>query len=202
MPDDTIDFEQIHAEYRPKVLRYLARLAGEHEAEDLAQAVLLKVSRNLGGFRGEASLATWIYRIATNTALDRLRSAPLRREVLAAGPEADGETGAESVPGWPTEAPVLADRQLIRQEMNACIRSVFEGLPENYRTVLALAEVEELKDREIAEILQVSLETVKIRLHRARARLRRELESCCNFYRDERGEIACDRKSGPNETDP
>lgn len=57
MPDATIDFEQLHAQYRPKVLRYLARLAGEHEAEDLAQAVFLKVSRNLGSFGGEASLS-------------------------------------------------------------------------------------------------------------------------------------------------
>jgi hypothetical protein len=56
MPDATIDFEQLHAQYRPKVLRYLTRLAGEHEAEDLTQVVFLKVNQNLGGFRSEASL--------------------------------------------------------------------------------------------------------------------------------------------------
>jgi RNA polymerase sigma-70 factor (ECF subfamily) len=78
--------------------------------------------------------------------------------------------------------------------MNSCIREYIEQLPEDYRAVLVLSEVEGLKNLEIAEILGVSLYTVKIRLHRARARLKERLGSHCNFYLDERSELACDRK--------
>ena len=88
----------------------------------------------------------------------------------------------------------MPDRQLIRKEMSDCIREIVESLPENYRTVLILSEFEELADCQIAEVLDISLETVKIRLHRARAKLRKELERHCSFYRDERNELACDRK--------
>lgn len=69
-----MDFEQIHAAFRPKVQRYLARLVGEGEAEDLTQEVFLRISRALPTFRGECQLSTWIYRIARNAALDRLRA--------------------------------------------------------------------------------------------------------------------------------
>ncbi len=68
-------------------------------------------------------------------------------------------------------------------------------LPENYKTVLVLSELEGLKNQEIAEILVLSLDTVKIRLYRARAKLKKELEIHCNFYHDERNELACDLKS-------
>jgi RNA polymerase sigma-70 factor (ECF subfamily) len=78
--------------------------------------------------------------------------------------------------------------------MNDCIKGVVDGLPENYRTVLILSDLEELTNNEIAEVLDISLETVKIRLHRARTRLKKELEHHCSFYKDERNELACDRK--------
>jgi len=79
--------------------------------------------------------------------------------------------------------------------MNKCIRDFVEKLPENYRTVVVLSELEGLINNEIAEILGVSLDTVKIRLHRARVKLKKELETHCSFYRDERNELACDLKS-------
>jgi RNA polymerase sigma-70 factor, ECF subfamily len=78
--------------------------------------------------------------------------------------------------------------------MNSCIRNFIENLQENYRTVVILSELEGLKNKEIAEILNVSLDTVKIRLHRARTQLRKKLESNCNFYRDEQNELSCDLK--------
>jgi RNA polymerase sigma-70 factor, ECF subfamily len=78
--------------------------------------------------------------------------------------------------------------------MSACIRDFIERLPENYKTVMVLNEIEAFKNDEIAAILELSLDTVKIRLHRARERLRQDLERGCNFYRDESAELACDRK--------
>ncbi len=69
-----IDFNEAYEKFQPKIARYLTRLVGEHGIDDLTQEVFVKVSLGLKNFRGESQLSTWIYRIATNAALDRLRS--------------------------------------------------------------------------------------------------------------------------------
>jgi RNA polymerase sigma-70 factor (ECF subfamily) len=73
MTDSELEFQHIYSAFRPKIHRYLARLTGADEADDLTQEVFIKVSRGLKGFRGESKLSSWIYRIATNAALDHLR---------------------------------------------------------------------------------------------------------------------------------
>jgi RNA polymerase sigma-70 factor (ECF subfamily) len=78
--------------------------------------------------------------------------------------------------------------------MSACIDEFVARLPDNYKTVMVLSELEGFTNGEIAAILGLTLDTVKIRLHRARETLRKDLEAGCNFYRDERAEFACDRK--------
>ena len=146
------------------MLRYLKRLVGERDAEDLTQLVMVKVSDGLARFRGDSQLTTWIYRIAEH-----------------------------QVPS--TEATA------IRDEMNACVREFVERLPDPYRAVIVLSAMEGFKNREIAEILGQSLDTVKIRLHRAREKLKQDLVAGCTFQRDERNEFACDRKpSTPSST--
>lgn len=193
MADEVFDFEKLHTRYRPKIHRYLCRLAGENEAEDLCQEVFVKVERNLTSFRNEAQLSTWLYRIATNSFYDRLRSPSFKQKSKEYPIEIDDNplekrdfTTQQQKPG--------IDQQVIRDEMNACIRGYIDQLPENYRTVLLLSEEEGFKNREIAEILQVSLDNVKIRLHRAKAKLKVSLQGNCDFYLDERSEISCDRK--------
>lgn len=182
------NFATIYEEFQPRIKRYLGSLAGEDAACDLTQAVFLKVSQSLDNFRGESSLATWLYRIATNLAHDHGASAPVKQQklehLLAEG---------ESLDDLPDSASAATDSAYIRQEMNACIREVVVGLPESYRTVLLLVEFEELTNQEAAEVLGISLETVKIRLHRARQILRRAMQNQCSFYRDERNELMCDR---------
>jgi RNA polymerase sigma-70 factor (ECF subfamily) len=187
------DFSQIYDEYHPKIVRYLARLIGELEAEDAAQEVFVKISRSLGSFRGESSLSTWIYRIATNTAMDYLRKPLSKRSSHSLE---DKELPDDEDTGPADDRPLL-DSQLIRKDMNDCIRGVVEALPDDYRTVLLLSEFECLSNSEIGEVTGTSLDTVKIRLHRARAKLRKALQMKCNFYRDERNELSCDRKSTP-----
>jgi RNA polymerase sigma-70 factor (ECF subfamily) len=177
------DFEAVHREFRPRIRRYLRHLAGEAEADDLTQTVFLKVSSALPAFRGEASLSTWIYHIATNVARDHAR---------ASGRWSNAEI--ESVEDLPDPAREAADRAYIRQEMRACIRELVEKLPEQYRAPLLLSDFEELANAQIAEILGLSLDTVKIRLYRARVRLRAEMECGCTFYRDDGNELMCDRK--------
>lgn len=189
--DRATDFDAIHRDYRSRIVRYLARFVGEHDAEDLAQEVFVRVARGLPAFRGEARLSTWIYRIATNAAMDRLRAGRLRR--TAQDEDIAGDAGADEVPAEPGTADPVA-QALIRDEMNACIRRLVDDLPEIDREVLALGDMAELRDREIAELLRVSTGTVKIRTHRARARLRREMERRCDLYRDDRDELACAEK--------
>jgi RNA polymerase sigma-70 factor (ECF subfamily) len=182
------DFETLHREYRPKILRYMTRYVGAEDAEELTQEIFLKISKSLKQFRGEAGLSTWIYRIATNTAVDRLRSAAHRADRAAAEAPENEALGPSPV------APDRADRKLVRTEMTECIQDVIDGLPEDYGAVLALSELEGFTNREIAEILQITLSNVKIRLHRGRLRLKEALESRCILYRNERNELACDEK--------
>jgi RNA polymerase sigma-70 factor (ECF subfamily) len=95
---------------------------------------------------------------------------------------------------WTNEQKASTEQKVIRQEMNECIRQVIELLPDSYRSVIVLSELEGFKDNEIADVIGLSLEATKIRIHRARARLKNELTKTCVFYRDEQNEFACDRK--------
>ena len=186
-PPDTRppEFQTLYDEFQPKIRRYLSRLVGTTDAEDLTQEVFVKVSQALPTFRGESKVSTWIYRIATNTAFDRLRSPPLQR---AARVPVEGLQLA-------TEAPLGIDQELVREEMNECIRRYIDTLPPPYRSTVILSEDEGLTNQQIADVLGVSLDTVKIRLHRARGRLKKELGSGCALYRDERNELACEPKT-------
>jgi RNA polymerase sigma-70 factor (ECF subfamily) len=186
------EFLKIHDEFRPKIRQYLSRLAGPQDADDITQEVFEKVSRSLKDFRGESKLSTWLYRIATNTAMDWLRSARSRQSS-----EADPVEGPELQDRniWTGEGKSSIELRLIRREMNNCIRDFIMRLSPEDKTILVLGELEGLKNREIAEILQVSIDTVKIRRYRARARLKKEFEDGCTFYRDERNVLSCDLKS-------
>jgi RNA polymerase sigma-70 factor, ECF subfamily len=180
-------FQAVHDRYRPRVLRYLARVVGAAEAEDLTQEVMLKVSRALPEFRGDASLSTWIYRIATHTAMDSFRRSGVRPAIDAnAEVEAAGDALA-------LESPTPED-SAVRQEMSDCVREFVDRLPGHYRTILALRELAGLGNDEIAAVLDLPVGTVKIRLHRAREALRAALRCGCSFDHDRAGSLACDRK--------
>ncbi len=157
--------------------------------------MFVKVGQSLETFRGESQLSTWIYRIATNAALDRLRQPAVRHggeKLLPVESIAEIKADEDIRTG---ELKPSTEQRLIRDEMNGCIREIIQTLPEQYRSVIVLSELEDLKDGEIAEILGLTLQAAKVRLHRARARLRKELAAACVFYRDERNELACDRKN-------
>ena len=185
------DFAAVYDDYYPKIVRYLRRLIGELEAEDAAQEVFVKINRSLESFRGESSLSTWIYRIATNAAMDYLRKPSSKRSPQ---PTEEKDLSYDEDAG-PIDNTSLLDTLLIRKDMNDCIREIVDSLPGGYSTVLVLSEFEGLTNSEIAEVIGISLDTVKIRLHRARTKLRKALEAKCNFYRDERNELSCDRKT-------
>ena len=192
--DPELRFQQVYDEYHAKIFRYLARIVGQSEAEDLTQEVFVKVGQALETFRGESQLSTWIYRIATNAAMDRLRQPSVRHggeKLLPVESIAEIKADQDIRTG---ELKPSTEQGLIRTEMNGCIREIIQKLPEQYRSVIVLSELEDLKDGEIAGILGLTLQAAKVRLHRARARLRKELSAACVFYRDEQNELACDRK--------
>ena len=185
-------FSEIYSEFYPKIKHYLERLVGESEAEDVAQTVFEKVNISLSTFKGEKKLSTWIFRIATNAALDRLKSPAFKR--TPAGPLAPAPLQSFESIAITSDKPTSPDQKVIRDEMSDCIREFLDRLPPDYRTIIILNELEGFTNNEIAAILQISLDTAKIRLHRARAKLKESLESGCDFYLDESSELACDRK--------
>ena len=88
-----------------------------------------------------------------------------------------------------------AEQHLMRGEMSDCVRGLIDALPDTYRAVLILSEIEGLADAEIASVVGATLETVKIRLHRARRRLREALIDRCSLYHDGDDRLLCDRKA-------
>jgi RNA polymerase sigma-70 factor (ECF subfamily) len=187
------DFRKIHDEFRPRITSYLGGMVGKENAEDLAQVVFEKVNRGMDSFRGESSLATWIYRIATNVALNYLNSPAARRTAIPLETIATIDPHCDCVI-LRGEKPLDADHGLIRRDMNACIHRILKQMPESERAVLLLSEFEGMKNSEIADILNLSLATVKIRLHRARKRLKKDIEAECTLFRDERNELLCNPK--------
>ena len=189
----SLDFDSVYNEFHPKILRYVSRMTSPDDAEDITQDIFMKVNRSLDGFRGESSLSTWIYRIATNTALDWLRSVSR----IPSNPISASELEALDQNVWTEETRSTTDEEIVRDEMNDCIREFIERLPADYKAVMLLSKLDGMKGREIADILDISLETVKIRLHRGQQRLKQELEKGCDFYQDAQRGLSCDRKSPP-----
>jgi RNA polymerase sigma-70 factor (ECF subfamily) len=186
------EFKKIYDEYYSRILLYLTRIIGAEDAEDTAQDVFEKVNGGLRQFKGESKLSTWIYRIATNTAIDRSRSAVYKHKREQVPIEEDRDSSSSDL-GEEIKPP-STDQLLIKKEMNECIDEYIDTLPDNYKTIIVLSEIEGFTNKEIAEVLNMSLENVKIRLHRARAKLKSILKEACEFYYTDDNTLACDRK--------
>ncbi len=158
---------------RPVYFLLFSLLRNETEAEDAAQETAIKVYQNLKNFRGDAQFRTWVLSIARNEGLGRLRKAATRREdSLDAG--LDEQTG-DFTPAILTSWREIPSQTLEREELGAMLRKAIEGLPEIYRNVVLLRDIEEMDVKETAAALDVSEGAVKVRLHRARALLQRDL---------------------------
>ena len=144
----------------------------ETEAEDVAQEAFLKAFRNLSGFRGESKFSTWLISITLNEARRRLRrQSTVRMESLDEPPEKGGKVSPALLRDWreiPSEA-------LERRELRELLQRAIEGLSPIYREVLVLRDIEELSIEETARALAISISSVKVRLHRARIMLQKEL---------------------------
>jgi RNA polymerase sigma-70 factor (ECF subfamily) len=186
---DTVSFEEIAGTLRAPILRYLQRFVGDAAlAEDLLQETLVRISKGLDRFEARSSVKTWAFKIATHTAIDHLRQS--KRELNLV------ELDDRAVVADPGAG--LGER-LVLDEMNACLREEIDRLPESYRAAILLHDLEGLSAGETAEIVGCSLATAKIRIHRARARLKQALLGDCNFYRDREQVLRCDRKGPADE---
>lgn len=188
-----LEFDSIVRQVRPQLVRFMSRIVGDADSEDVVQLVLAKAHSALFDFRGDASPRTWLFRIATNAAHDWNRARGAR--TVEPIDETDECLLTSTVADAPSE-----ERRLVREQMGQCVREILARLPESYQTVLALSDCEELSDREVAEVLGVTVGSAKIRLHRARTRLKQELEATCTFYHDAENTLCCDKKQESTES--
>jgi RNA polymerase sigma-70 factor (ECF subfamily) len=176
-------FEAIAREFSAPLRRHLEHQVGNSAtAADLLQETLLRASRKLDSFEGRASLKTWLYAIAGNVVADYLRQPARQQQIVAIDEAADITDGAAAL-----------DERLVIDEMNRCVREVIDSLPPDYRTALILHDLEGMDGAQTAEVLGVSLGATKVRIHRARARLREALQRRCDFYHDDESVLRCTR---------
>lgn len=177
-------------QYRASIHRYVLRLVRDPAlADDLTQETFLRVHQHMEELKDPAALEGWIYRIATNVSYDRLRRREHREPALPLlGP--DRGEGAVVV----EDGALRPDQLLEQQEMSDCVLDFLAGLPATHRQVMLLHDLQGYTDPEIAQMLGLSLENVKIRLHRARAGLRAALAKGCTFSHDDRGVLVCEPK--------
>lgn len=189
---ENLSFENIFSSYQKPLYNYVLRMVkDEQSAEDLTQDIFIKIYHNLSSFRGDAAVSTWIYKIATNTYLDYVRSSGFKKDSLS---DYIDEGDNEKWDHEESEKILSLDEQTVKSEMNTCIQKFLNDLPGDYRAVIVLHDLQDLKNREVADILECSLETVKIRLHRARKKFRSILADNCDFYRDTNDILSCLRK--------
>jgi RNA polymerase sigma-70 factor (ECF subfamily) len=167
--------ELVFREYAPRVYSLARRmLSNDADAEDVTQDVLLQVIRKLDTFRGEADFPTWLHRVTVNMALAHRGKRARREEREVQDPMQDFQQNGHHtshVKPWA----VAPDKQAINRETQELLEQAISDMPEIYRDVYVLADVEGMSNPEIGELLGMSVPAVKSRLHRGRIYLRNAL---------------------------
>ena len=184
----TADPETLFETYHDRIYGYIRRLVRDPaEAEDLTQETFLRAYRRRDSLRDPEAVRGWLYRIASHACLDRLRQ---RKPQVSIDSE-EGAARAESIVSSSPSALEATERK----ETSACVQGCLDYLPDSYRAVILLYEAHSLTAAEIADLLGVTVATVKIRLHRARRRLQKVMECGCAVSNDRRGLPVCQPKS-------
>src|SRR5262245_1714796 len=167
--------EDLFRDYAPRVYNLARRMLGhDADAEDVTQDVLLQVLRKLDTFRGESAFPTWLHRVTVNAALAHRRKRAVREEHRVAEPLdgfGNGHSHSTPIRRWS----IQPDQEALDKETHQLIEDAIAKLPEAYRDVYVLADVEGLTNPEIAGLLDMSVPAVKSRLHRARLMMRETL---------------------------
>lgn len=180
-----INHMEIYKNFAPKIRHYLNSIFSVEDSEDLLQDIFIKVFHSLPAFRGEASLKTWIYRIASNTVIDRFKSNAFKFS------KAQYELNLESFHYNNSLYATTFETQLDKAEMYHCIRQFINELTTKNRDVFILSQYEGLTNKEIAKTLNISVDSVKIRLYRAKETLKKALTEHCNISLDG-SELSCE----------
>jgi RNA polymerase sigma-70 factor, ECF subfamily len=168
---DVDAFEELYRQHSPRIYSLACRMTGSpQEGEDLLQDIFLQVHRKLGSFRGDASLGTWLYRLAMNQCLDFVRSRQSRMKLVTDGFLEDGS----SEPVAPRDTPVA------RLDLERAVRQ----LPDGYRAVFVMHDVEGLDHKQIAGMLGISEGTSRSQVFKARMKLRALLGSVCTHAKN------------------
>lgn len=153
----------------------LRMCANREDAQDCLQDAMLRVYRSIGGFKGQSSFSTWVYRITMNTCLDELR----RRKTRSAS---SLDTMLEG--GWsPTDGENGPEKQAVASEQRRVLNSAIADLPEDMRSAIVLRDVQGFSYEEIAEMLEVNIGTIKSRISRGREKLRQILRENAELFR-------------------
>jgi RNA polymerase sigma-70 factor, ECF subfamily len=179
--ESALSFEDLAEELSQPLFAYLKRMVGNSaDADDLLQETLMRIAHGLPQFEQRSNAKTWAFRIATNVAIDFLRKSKKAR--FAEFSETDNCPDFDE------------DDRLVLDEMNECIRGVIDSLPPDYRAAIVLYNLQGKSVSETAKICGISISTAKIRIHRAKTRLKEALNKECDFYKSAKGDIRCDRK--------
>jgi RNA polymerase sigma-70 factor (ECF subfamily) len=172
-------FDRFVDVFRSKIFQYSYLMCGHREdAEEVAQDTLMKVFENFDQLREPERVRPWVFRIARNACLMKRRKsvfAPTQElsiDDFLPHSQPDGEHRKLEIADWSA----LPDDQVLRSELRQVIDEAIQELPEIYRAVILLRDVEELSTEEAAEVLDVSQEVIKTRLHRARLAVRKKLD--------------------------
>jgi len=182
-----MEFWEIYDQFYGKVRKFiLALVKDEWVADDLIQETFLKIQNNLKNLKDPSKLSSWIFRIAYNLCQDHFR-----RSKISHREERIDQEGMEDFKEALVQKGPDIQKELEQREMGECVQNQINLLPESLRTVLILFDIMEFSHQEIADILEITVKNVKVRLHRARKKLKPILEEKCSFERDDRNVLVC-----------
>lgn len=170
-------FRELVRVFQHRVFNIVYRIIGDRdEAEEVSQEVFVAVFKHIDSFRGDSKLSTWLYRIATNHAKNRVKYLSRRKRGRHQDIDETPESAVEQTPAG-GDAFFRPDQEAVGQELHDILREGLQTLSEEHRAVIVLRDVEGMSYREISEVLEVAEGTVKSRLYRARVALKEYVES-------------------------
>lgn len=171
---DTAQFGVLVEKYRQMVYRTcMGFVHNKDDADDLSQDVFIQAYQSLSKFKMESAFSTWLYRIAVNTSLNKLRKTSGTSFLVRLGSMFSG--GSQKEPGFTVADPDDPEKILVRKEHSQLLQTALDSLPENQRTAIILSKYNELSQKEIAEIMNSSEGAVEALLQRAKKNLREKL---------------------------
>jgi len=177
-----MDFWEIHDQYYPRVKGFILGLVrNESLADDLVQETFIRIQQNQDRLRDPSKMSSWIFRIAYNLCQDHFRK---RKESSLDENGIKGKTDDSEEVG--------IEKEMEQRQMGQCVQDKINLLPEPLRAVIILFDTMDLSHQEIAESLGITVENVKVRLLRARKKLKAILEEECTFEVDERNVLVCE----------